>query len=103
MIETIAHKRNRFRAGSLTIQKRAKGPSVYEYRWREADPSGGTRQRKQVLGTTRELTKTQAQKLAEPLRQLANASQVAGTVPLTVERNGNGVPPHLPKQGRTKP
>jgi integrase len=69
----VKHKRARHRASSLTIQKRKNGSDVYVVRWREPIGHGETRQRKQVLGTVKELTKTQAQKLAEKYRQLANA------------------------------
>lgn len=75
MNQTIAHTRNRFRIGSLKTERRQNGPDVYVYRWREPDQKGRTRQRKQVLGTIRELTKTQAQKLADQYRQLANSPE----------------------------
>lgn len=71
----ITHKRTRHRASSLTIQKRKNGSDVYIVRWREPARDGGTRQRKQVLGTVKELTKSQAQKLAEKYRQFANTLQ----------------------------
>ena len=71
----LKHNRTRHRASSLTIQKRKNGSDVYIVRWREPIGHGVTRQRKQVLGTVKELTKTQAQKLAEKYRQLANAPQ----------------------------
>ena len=86
MIEPIAHKRNRFRTGSLKIERRQNGSDVYVYRWREPDLCGGTRQRKQVLGTVRELTKTQAQKIAAQYRQVANSPEPVEAAPtLTVE------------------
>ncbi|MBS1799564.1 MAG: site-specific integrase [Acidobacteria bacterium] len=74
MIEPIAHKRTRFRTGSLITEKRQNGPAVYVYRWRKPHITGGTRQKKVVLGTVKELNKTQAQAKAEQYRQLANTA-----------------------------
>ena len=65
-------KRTRYQYGSLTTEKRKNGPDVWVFRWRDA----GTK-RKQILGTTKDLTKTKAQKKAEDYRRLANASQPA--------------------------
>ena len=52
-------KRERYQQGSLTIERRSNGPDLWVYRWRQA----GVR-RKQILGSVKELTKTQAQKKA---------------------------------------
>ncbi|MCU1223255.1 MAG: integrase family protein [Edaphobacter sp.] len=52
-------KRERYQQGSLTIERRTNGLDVWVYRWRKA----GIR-RKKILGTVKELTKTQAQKKA---------------------------------------
>jgi integrase len=52
-------KRERYQQGSLTIERRTNGPDVWVYRWRKA----GIR-RKKILGTVKDLTKTQAQKKA---------------------------------------
>jgi hypothetical protein len=80
----LTHKRTRFQHGSLTIEKRSIGPAVWAFRWREKN-GGQTVKRKVVLGTTKELTKSQAQKKAEEYRQLANAPQpIGGDGSLTV-------------------
>jgi integrase len=52
-------KRERYQQGSLTIERRTNGPDVWVYRWRKA----GIR-RKKILGSVKQLTKTQAQKKA---------------------------------------
>jgi hypothetical protein len=52
-------KRERYQQGSLTIERRRNGPDVWVYRWRQSG-----RRRKQILGSAKELTKTQAQKKA---------------------------------------
>ena len=53
------YKRERYQQGSLTIERRSSGPDVWVYRWRKA----GIR-RKKILGSVKQLTKTQAQKKA---------------------------------------
>lgn len=54
-------KRNRYQNGSLTIEKRRTGPSVWVYRWRARKAHGGEVRRKIVLGTKATLpTKTAA-------------------------------------------
>jgi hypothetical protein len=52
-------KRERYQQGSLTIERRRNGPDVWVYRWRQSG-----RRRKQILGSAKELSKTQAQKKA---------------------------------------
>jgi hypothetical protein len=52
-------KRERYQQGSLTIERRSNGPDVCVYRWRQSG-----RRRKQILGSAKELTKTQARKKA---------------------------------------
>lgn len=52
-------KRERYQQGSLTIESRRNGPDVWVYRWRQLG-----RRRKQILGSAKELTKTQARKKA---------------------------------------
>lgn len=81
MIEKIAHRRERYQQGSLKTEARQNGPAVYVYRWREPTSTGGTRQKKVVLGTIRELTKTQAQKLAEHCREAAKAPEAPLAAP----------------------
>jgi integrase len=73
----ITQRRDRYQHGSLTIEGRRNGPNVYVYRWREKTDTGVVK-RKQVLGTVKELSKTQAQKKAEGYRQLANSTQPVG-------------------------
>jgi integrase len=74
------HRRTRYQAGSLKIEKRKNGPDVYIFRWRES-----TGQKKAVLGTVKELTKTQAQQRAEEYRQIANTPQpIEANTSLTV-------------------
>ncbi len=55
----MIHKRERLQQGSLTIERRTNGPDVWVYRWRE-----GGRRRKHILGSVKQLTKTQALKRA---------------------------------------
>jgi integrase len=68
----MKHTRKRYQQGSLTTEKRKNGFDVYIYRWREAVGNGKQIQRKAVLGSIKELTKTQAQKKADEYRQKAN-------------------------------
>jgi len=68
----MIHRRSRYQAGSLTIEKRSTGIEVYTFRWREPTGNGKTKQRKVVLGTVKELSKTQARKKADMYRQQAN-------------------------------
>lgn len=81
----IMHKRSRYQAGCLTTESRSNGVDVYIFRWREPVKNGKSRQRKIVLGTIKELTKTQAQKKANEHRQRANDPEpVAPIVAMTV-------------------
>jgi hypothetical protein len=78
------HTRKSYQHGSLTIEKRKKGPSVWVYRWRERSERSSVK-RKQILGTTKELTKTQAQRKADLYKQTANDPiAVASSLLLTV-------------------
>jgi integrase len=63
----------------LTIENRSTGTEVYIFRWREPAGNGKTAQRKVILGTVKELSKTQAQKKADEYRQQANTPQPVGT------------------------
>jgi integrase len=69
----LTHRRSRYQAGSLTIEKRSTGIEVYTFRWREPTGNGKNKQRKVVLGTVKELSKTQARKKADIYRQQANS------------------------------
>ena len=46
----------------MKIEKRITGIEVYVFRWRQPVENGKSLQRKIILGTVKELTKTQAQK-----------------------------------------
>jgi integrase len=72
------HRRERYQLGSLTIEKRSNGSDVWVYRWREQTGNGKITQRKVVLGTVKELNKTQAQKQTDEYRQQANTPQPVG-------------------------
>lgn len=77
----MKHTRQRYKPCSLITESRKNGPDVWTVRWID---SGGTR-RKNILGSVKELTKTQAQKKADEYRQLANIPQRLGVNPsLTV-------------------
>jgi integrase len=78
----MKHTRKRYQAGSLTTEKRATGP-VWIFRWRVL-VHGKLTQRKVILGTVKELTKTQAQKKAEAFRQQAGTAQPELETQLTV-------------------
>jgi integrase len=72
-------KRERFKAGSLTKEERKNGPAVWVFRWKD-----GRIRRKQILGTAKELNKSQAQKKADEYRQLADTPQQERGSDLTV-------------------
>ena len=55
--------RNSYQAGSLTLEKRKRGPDVWVFRWREISPSGVRVKRKLHIGT-----KAQYPKRAQALR-----------------------------------
>jgi integrase len=81
---TLALRRKRHQTGSLKIEKRDSGPDVWVFRWREIAEKKTVR-RKVILGTVKELNKTQAQKKADEYRELANApQQVRGNCDMTV-------------------
>ncbi|WP_213807189.1 hypothetical protein [Granulicella sp. dw_53] len=81
----MMHKRSRYQAGCLTTENRSNGVDVYIFRWREPVRNGKSMQRKVVLGTVKELTKTQAQKKADEHRQRANAPEpVAPVIAMTL-------------------
>jgi integrase len=68
----FAPRRKRYQNGSLKIESRQSGPDVWVFRWRDEASDGETIRRKVVLGTIKELNKTQAQKKAVEQRQLLN-------------------------------
>jgi integrase len=65
----------------LTTEKRRTGAEVYIFRWREPAGSGMSVQRKVVLGTVKELSKTQAQKKADEYRRHANTVPAVELIP----------------------
>jgi hypothetical protein len=71
----LAPRRKRYQSGSLKTENRRSGPDVWVFRWREQTRNDETVKRKVVLGTVKELNKTQAQKKAEDCRQHLNAPQ----------------------------
>jgi len=78
--------RERYQQGSLTIERRNKGKTVWVYRWRETDASGRMTHRKQIVGTKEQYpTKSAAMKAADGLRLDINASAVSNS-PLTVKQ-----------------
>jgi integrase len=70
---TLNH--SRYQAGSLTTESRTNSADVYVYRWRQSDQDGRTKQRKIILGTVKELTKTSAKKKADEYRAVINAPE----------------------------
>lgn len=69
-------KRERYQQGSLTIERRRNGPDVWVYRWRQSG-----RRRKQILGSAKELTKTQARKKAATcIEQMKPAREPEGNL-----------------------
>jgi integrase len=59
----------KYQEGSLERMRRAKGPDVWVYRWRELAPDGSRIQKKKVLGNLHRLrTKTEAKREVENLR-----------------------------------
>lgn len=76
---------NRYQDGSIERVKRAKGPDVWVYRWRELQADGSRLQRKKVIGTVdRFPNKSAAKKATENLRAEINARQ-GGIGKITVE------------------
>jgi hypothetical protein len=56
----LTHKRDRYQAGSLTIEKRKKGPDVYVYRWREIGADRQPVRRKRIVGPKSDFTSNSA-------------------------------------------
>jgi integrase len=80
--------RPRYQLGTLYTEPRRSGPDVWVYRWREGNPQGKRRLRKQILGTVRELrTRTDAQHAAETFRLSINRHMIEQSgPPLTVRK-----------------
>jgi integrase len=80
----MRHRRTRYQQGYLKTEPRKKGPDVWVYRCRERR-AGHSVNRKVILGTVNELSKTKAQRKAVGYEQKANASTApAGDSLLTV-------------------
>jgi integrase len=68
--------RNRYQEGSFEKVIRAKGPDVWIYRWREAQPNGTRVQRKKVVGDVQHLkTRADAKREVENFRAEINGQQ----------------------------
>jgi integrase len=77
--------RTRYQAGSLTIERRKSGPSVWIYRWREEEAPGKFTRRKQIVGTKEDFpNKAAAQRAVEGLRMEINV-EVSTISVLTVD------------------
>lgn len=78
-------KRERYQNGSLTIEKRKKGPDVWVYRWRETAIDGSRVRRKEVVGTKLELsTQSAALRAIDNLKLDINAVTSQAVTPMTV-------------------
>jgi integrase len=74
--------RRPFQFGSLRLRSRARGPAVWEFRYRITLPDGSRRQCTEILGTTRECpSRSDAQRRAQHLVLTINSGRVlsAGT------------------------
>jgi hypothetical protein len=70
----------KYQRGNLTLKKRANGPDVWEFRWRDANGA----QRSRLLGTVEQFpTERDAQCTADVLRLEIN-SELPNAVPITV-------------------
>ena len=66
--------RTRYQHGSLQLDSRKNGPSVWVYRWREYLPGGKMQRRGELIGTVEQYpTKADALKASEHLRLAANS------------------------------
>jgi integrase len=73
---SIATRSNRYQEGSIDRSRRANGPDVWTFRWRESLPDGSRKQRKQIIGDVdRFPTKAAAKRAVENLRAEINAQQ----------------------------
>jgi len=70
------HTRTSYQEGSYVRVRRAKGPDVWVYRWRDLQPDGSRVQRKQVIGDVKRYPKlADAKRATENLRAKVNAQQ----------------------------
>lgn len=77
--------RVRYQHGSLTIESRSNGPSMWVYRWRETHADGERVKRKRVIGTVEQYkTKTAAQRAVDGIRLDINATVSVAPTAYTV-------------------
>ncbi len=70
--------------GSVTVERRERGPDVWCFRWREAGPDGRRIHRRIVLGTAEDLKNVaSARKIV--VTRLAEPPLVSDSAPLRVE------------------
>jgi integrase len=75
-MSTATQQYSRYQEGSIARVKRANGPDVWVFRWRELQPDGTRVQRNKVIGDVNRLkTKSDAKKTADNLRAEVNAQQ----------------------------
>jgi integrase len=78
-------RRKHCRSGSIQLEARKTGSSVWIYRYWEKT-GGDRRRRKVILGTVEELpTQEDADRAAEPYRRIANAEDANAVPPPTIE------------------
>jgi integrase len=64
----------RYQEGSIALVRRAKGPDVWVYRWRDTSPQGRRTQRARTIGTVGEYTRlADAKRAIENFRSEVNA------------------------------
>lgn len=81
----MKHRRKRYQHGSLTIEKRKTGPSVWVYRWRETVVNGATKQKKRIIGTKNEYpNESAARKAVDGLRMEINTDSI-NTSAITID------------------
>jgi len=80
----LKHKRERYQHGSLTLEKRAKGPDAWIFRWREKASNGETVQRKKIIGTRKDYPTESAAGKAVDALQLDINSETVSTSSLTI-------------------
>lgn len=92
VMETImsTNTRKSYQEGSVQRVKRAKGPDVWVYRWRETQADGRRIHRKQLIGdATRLRTKADAKKAVQELRARINAAHDACSTKTVTEAWGH--------------
>jgi hypothetical protein len=63
--------------GSVTVERRKRGPDVWCFRWREAGPDGRRIHRRIVLGTAEDLKNiASARKMVVGLRREINVNDI---------------------------